>query len=167
MAGVYRGLTGLILAVTVLLVVAGVAIDVPGLQWAAAGVALACGAVWLFYRPTSFTVTSGTLSITWPARRLSVPLAEITSARIVESPAEAKDLLGPGFRIGVGGLFGTFGLVWSKKMGMLSVYVTRTSDLVLLERRDARPMLLTPVDAEGFVEALGYGAARDAGASAS
>lgn len=156
MSGVFVGLTVLIVAVTVVLVIAGFYLGIGALKWVGAGVALACAIVWILYRPTVFEVDATALRITWPARRSSVSRADIVSARVLHDPAEAKDLLGTGFRIGVGGLFGTFGLIWSKKLGMVSVYVTRPEEMVLIERRGKRPLLLTPTDATGFVEALGY-----------
>lgn len=105
--------------------------------------ALICAGTWLSMRPTSFVVGRDGLEIVWPARRWHVARSEITSARVVGT-RDLRPLLGMAVRVGVGGLWGTFGLLWSRKAGWVSCYVSRVDELVWLERRDARPLLLSP-----------------------
>jgi len=62
---------------------------------------------------------------------------------------------------GVGGFFGTFGLMWSRPVGRFWAYATRTSPSLLLRRRGSLPVLVTPDDPQAVVTAL-----RQAGVSA-
>ena len=65
-------------------------------------------------------------------------------------------ILDPEFagRIGVGGLWGGFGWLWTRGRGMVEFYVSRTDGLVIVERRGGRALLFTPQDPEEFVDAL-------------
>ncbi|MBE7481948.1 MAG: hypothetical protein HS104_18465 [Polyangiaceae bacterium] len=105
--------------------------------------ALICAGTWLTMRPSAFVVGPDGLEIVWPARRWHVARREITSARVV-SARDLRPLLGFAVRVGVGGLWGTFGLLWSKKAGWVSCYVSRVDELLWIERRGARPLLLSP-----------------------
>jgi hypothetical protein len=54
----------------------------------------------------------------------------------------------------VGGLWGTFGWLWTSRAGLVDVFVTRTDGLVLVTSREARPLLITPADPDAFVRAV-------------
>jgi len=56
-------------------------------------------------------------------------------------------------RIGVGGLWGGFGWLYTSK-GLLDFYASRTDRLVLVRLRARRPLLVTPETEERFVAAL-------------
>jgi hypothetical protein len=57
-------------------------------------------------------------------------------------------------RIGVGGLWGGFGWLWTTRRGLVEFYVSRADGMVLIERRGARPLLITPADPEKLLRAL-------------
>lgn len=108
---------------------------------------------WLWYRPTRFVVGPSTLTIVWPLRARELARPGITDARIVDVRT-LRDILGTGMRIGVGGLFGQFGWVWSTKRGLVDCYITRVRGIVWVERGEERPLMITPEDPEGFVRAV-------------
>jgi Bacterial PH domain len=99
--------------------------------------------VWLTMRPRELRLDESALEIRFPLRRWTIKRAEIASARVL-TRAELKGELGPGVRVGVGGLFGTFGLLWTRKHSWVSCYVSRIDGLVLIERRGVRPLVVSP-----------------------
>jgi len=109
--------------------------------------------VWLWSRPTAFVVTPRALILRWPVRRLEIPRADIASARRLEAPA-LKQELGFAARIGVGGLWGGFGWLWTRRRGLIDFYISRLDGYVMIERREGRPLLVTPAEPAEFVEAL-------------
>lgn len=146
-------LTALVLACPVVLALAslwaqeGVLLVVAGL------VAAMCLAVWLWARPTRFEVGADGLRIVWPLRRRLVAARRIVEARLLER-AEAKRELGWAIRVGVGGLWGAFGWLWSPRCGWVDTYVSRTDGLVWLRLTDGRPLLITPAAPAALVSAL-------------
>lgn len=152
------GLTAVVLALPVVLVVAGLLSPArPVLLGAAAFVVVMCVAVWLFCRPTGFEVSGGELVVIWPLRRRVIPRTNIASARVI-GRGELRKELGWAIRVGVGGLWGAFGSLWTSRRGSVEVYVSRTDGLVWIERRVGRPLLITPTNPEGFLLALGIAA---------
>jgi hypothetical protein len=57
-------------------------------------------------------------------------------------------------RIGVGGLWGGFGWLWTAKKGFLEFYISRAEGLILIELRQGNPLLITPENPERFRELL-------------
>ncbi len=119
----------------------------------ALGVAALYLAIWLWMRPTGFVLGSDSLRIEWPARTWTLPWRRVTHVELLPT-ATLRARLGTAMRIGVGGLWGGFGLLWTRRLGMLTMYITRCDGLVLLELEGDRPLLLTPEDPEGFVAAV-------------
>jgi len=151
-------LTAGVLAVPVALVVAGLLTPARSvLLGAAAFVVVLCAAIWLFARPTGFEVSSGELVVIWPLRHRVIPRTNIASARVI-GRGELRKELGWAIRVGVGGLWGAFGSLWTSRRGSVEVYVSRTDGLVWIERRVGRPLLITPTNPEGFLRALGIAA---------
>jgi hypothetical protein len=109
--------------------------------------------VWLWWRPTHFALDDAGLTIRWPARRARVPWDRIGDAREVTS-RELREELGIAARVGIGGLWGGFGWLWSSRRGWLDLYVSRTDGMVLVEGKGRRPLLVTPADPAGFSRAL-------------
>jgi hypothetical protein len=68
--------------------------------------------------------------------------------------AELRAMAGAGMRIGVGGLWGGFGWLWTTHRGIVQMYVSRTDGYVWIERGKQRPWLITPDDPDGFIRAL-------------
>jgi len=116
-------------------------------------VAALYGAIWLWFRPASFGLSGAGLELGFPGRRAIVEAREVTGARRLEA-ADFKREFGFGLRVGVGGLWGGFGWLWTRLGGWVEFYVSRTDGFVLVERRGGTPLLLTPEDPEGFAEAL-------------
>lgn len=152
-------MSGLILWVTVavlsLPLVIGLAGEAGGssLLWAPAGFLVVLYAVvWLFMRPTSFEITAESLDIVFPLRRITVPKELITDAEFL-SGKEFRARYGLGYRIGAGGLWGGFGLYKTKTV-TFQFYISRVSDLVVLERSGDRPLMITPREPEEFIHTL-------------
>ncbi len=109
--------------------------------------------VWLRFRPSQFTVHRGGLQVVWPLKRRDIPREDISNVRIVDRQ-ELKSEIGWCMRIGAGGLWGGFGWLWTKRRGVVQMYVTRTDRFVWIERTGSRPWLITPEQPEAFVRAL-------------
>ena len=66
-----------------------------------------------------------------------------------------KDEVGFGIRLfGAGGLWGVFGLCWSKGLGRFDAYLCRSDAMVLVAFHQRRPLLITPERPEEFIAAL-------------
>lgn len=112
-------------------------------------------AVWLFWRPRRFEISpEGDLEIVFPGRRRRIASAELAGCRLITS-TEFRQEFGDAMRVGVGGLWGGFGLLWTSKGGSVDFYVSRTDGLVLVERRTSRPILITPDNPRGMVDVMG------------
>jgi len=111
--------------------------------------------VWLRLRPSRFIVHRRGLEVVWPLRRREIAREEISSARTVERQ-ELKKEIGWGIRIGAGGLWGGFGWLWTKRRGLVQMYISRTDGFVWIETVRGRPWLITPENSEAFVSALSH-----------
>ena len=101
--------------------------------------------------PTGVAVDGSALRIERRAwRALEIPLGEIAA---LES-APAVRALRTVRVFGVGGFFGTFGLMWSRPLGRFWAYATRSAPSLLLRRRGAFPVLVTPDDPQALLLAL-------------
>jgi hypothetical protein len=112
--------------------------------------------VWLRFRPNAFVVHPRSLEIVWPLKRREIRRDGITEVRIIGRQTLRKEI-GWGIRIGAGGLWGAFGWLWTKKRGIVQMYVSRTDRFVWIERAGGRPWLITPEKPEEFVYALSNG----------
>jgi len=110
------------------------------------------GAIWLWWRPVSFELRPTGLDVVFPGRRRSISLHRVTGARVI-SEQDFRQEFGRAMRIGVGGLWGGYGWLWTKR-GLIDFYVSRTDGLVLIERASSRPLLVTPDEPDEMVEAL-------------
>ena len=109
--------------------------------------------VWLRFRPNAFVVHPRALEIVWPLKRREMRRDDITDVRIIGRQTLRKEI-GWGIRIGAGGLWGAFGWLWTKKRGIVQMYVSRTDRFVWIEHAGGRPWLITPEKPEEFVYAL-------------
>lgn len=104
---------------------------------------------WAF-APRGFALGAGALRVLrngwWPT---VVPLAGVRSAGEIDAEA----LRGSVRTLGVGGLFGSYGLYRSPALGSFRLHATRSSGLVLV-RTDSRVYVVTPDRPAEFVEAL-------------
>jgi hypothetical protein len=102
---------------------------------------------------STFEVTPHSLAIRFPALRLELAARDIAAVRVLSGKAFREEF-GMAIRIGVGGLWGGFGWLWTHQRGLVEFYVSRLDGFVLIERRGERPLLLTPQSPEDFVDAL-------------
>jgi hypothetical protein len=109
--------------------------------------------VWYWMRPTAFEITEQQVHVHWPLRRRAFQRSRIREARIVHR-RELMRTIGWAARIGAGGLWGGFGLLWTTRRGLVQMYVSRTDRFVWIERSGERPWLITPEQMEEFVESL-------------
>ncbi|MEZ5500516.1 MAG: PH domain-containing protein [Steroidobacteraceae bacterium] len=143
-----RGLaliTYIVLALAATLLVVGPKIVV-------AIVAVIFAAVWLWYRPGGFEVRDGCLVIRWPLRQRRIALETVVSATPV-TKEELHARYGRGIRIGAGGLWGVFGLYRTPRQ-LFDIYVTNTYRLLVIERVDDRPLIISPADPHEMAQLL-------------
>jgi len=109
--------------------------------------------VWLRFRPTLFVVRPGVLEVVWPLKRRQIRREDISDVRLVDR-RDLRRELGWCMRVGAGGLWGGFGWLWTRRRGIVQMYISRTDGLVWIERASDRPWLITPEQPEAFVRAL-------------
>lgn len=109
--------------------------------------------IWLHFRPTRFEVGADAIEVVWPVRRRSIPRREIAGVRRIGKD-ELRRMVGKAMRVGAGGVWGGFGVLWTEKRGVVQMYVSRTDDFVWIERAGGRPWLITPENPSAFVRAL-------------
>jgi hypothetical protein len=108
----------------------------------------------LWLRPGRFDLDRGHLTLCFPLRTRKIAWREVTGIRLIENGRALKDEFGLLMRVGAGGFLGTFGILWGKKKGSLDVYTSLANGTwVLVERNQNRPLLISPSDPEGFVQA--------------
>ncbi|MEK9141816.1 MAG: hypothetical protein AAB308_12255 [Nitrospirota bacterium] len=71
----------------------------------------------LRFKPTCFIVRERSLEIIWPLKRWTIPRDSISNVRLLDRDA-LKQEIGWGLRIGVGGLGGGFGWLWTTRYGL-------------------------------------------------
>jgi hypothetical protein len=154
MSGLIRALTAALLAIPALFVAAGLATAAPLLVTVGVVTALVYLAIWFAGRPTAFEVSADGLRIRFPWRNRAVPARAIGGVRLISGTAFREEF-GFAVRIGVGGLWGGFGWLWTSQRGLVELYVSRLDGFVLIDRRRGEtPLLVTPAEPEEFVEAL-------------
>lgn len=157
MSGIVRGLTWLLLGLPALFLGIGVSVPNPEsrvLCVTGLGVALLYLGIWLYSRPTRFELTPAELVLVWPVRRRRIPRSDIRRVRLLDREAIRPEL-GWTIRVGAGGLWGTFGWLWTSRLGKVDTYVSRADHWVLVERAAGRPLLINPERPEEFVRAAG------------
>lgn len=123
------------------------------IAWQPAALLLVLAAlVWVVFRPTRFKLERGVLVLDYPVRTKRIPLSGLEAAELVTS-AGFKERFRWALRVGVGGLFGGFGWLRTAK-GWVEMDISRTDGMVLLTFAGRQPMLLTPEDPQGFIEAV-------------
>lgn len=156
-------ITSLVLPLPALLVAAGLHQHSKTLLCAAAFVAFIWSSVWLFWRPSRFEVTEAGLDLIWPLRRWHIPAREISGIERL-SRSDFARAFPRALRLGAGGLWGGFGWLLTAN-GKVSMYISRTDDLILIRRGDERPVLVTPANPQRFVDALRRAGPRQGSAS--
>lgn len=153
MSPLFRWLTGALLLMPPVFVALGLATRATLLAPVGLAVAALYAWVWLRWRPVGFEIRPEGLAIRFPALRLELAGRDIAAVRLLTGEAFREEF-GLAFRIGVGGLWGGFGWLWTARRGLIEFYVSRLDAFVLIERRGDRPLLFTPDSPDEFVEAL-------------
>jgi hypothetical protein len=109
--------------------------------------------VWLRFRPTLFVVRPDMLEVVWPLKRRQISREDISDVRLINR-RELKREAGWCMRVGAGGLWGGFGWLWTRRRGIVQMYISRTDGFVWIERVSGRPWLITPEQPEAFIRAL-------------
>jgi hypothetical protein len=109
--------------------------------------------VWTRFRPTAFVVHPDVLEVIWPLKRRTLRRDQITAVRQIDRQ-ELRRQIGWGMRVGAGGLWGGFGWLWTKRRGIVQMYVSRLDQFVWIERGRERPWLITPAQPEAFVRSM-------------
>ena len=111
------------------------------------------GAVWLWCRPSSFVVSPDRVELVFPVWRRRIPMDVISDVRMMSSQG-FQQKFGWAVRIGVGGLWGGFGWLWTQRRGMIEFYISRGDGFVLIERSQGGPLLITPETPERMVDLI-------------
>ncbi|RUR84491.1 hypothetical protein PCC6912_13860 [Chlorogloeopsis fritschii PCC 6912] len=80
-------------------------------------------------------------------------MQDVSSIRIISNDAFQQEF-GWAMRIGVGGLWGGFGWLWTYRRGFLEFYISQLDNFVLIERVTEKSVLITPENPEQLVEAV-------------
>ena len=112
--------------------------------------------VWLRFRPSRFVVQPQALEVVWPLKRRVLFRKDISAVRLIDKQ-ELQTEIGWGMRVGAGGLWGGFGWLWTKRRGIVQMYISRTDGFVWIECAGGRPWLITPEQPDALVQALAGG----------
>jgi hypothetical protein len=110
-------------------------------------------ATWLGLRPSHFVVSQHYLEIVFPIWRRRIPVRDIVCIRATDKEMFRREF-GAAMRIGVGGLWGGFGWLWTSQRGLVEFYVSQLDNLVLIERSTGRSLLISPDQSHQFVEVI-------------
>jgi hypothetical protein len=94
------------------------------------------------YAPQAYLVESDRIKIIRPIDKVDITFNNISSIRLVDK-SEIKTLIRT---FGVGGLFGYYGHYYSSSLGKLTLYNTQRKNLLLIEQKVGRKILLSPDD---------------------
>jgi hypothetical protein len=101
------------------------------------------------YHPKNYFVGKDELVITRAAGKIVIPKKTIQEVSVID-----RDLLSGSMRtFGVGGLFGNFGKFTNSTFGVMTWYVRRMDQLILITT-DSERILVSPDDMDGFIAAL-------------
>lgn len=153
MSGMILGLTVATLALPLLFAGAALYPAARGLWWLVGFLVVVYASVWLWWRPQRFELSETQLRLCFPLRRIVVHRGDLETADLLDGNA-FRARLGFAVRIGAGGLWGGFGWLWTRRLGMVEFYISRTEDLVLIARRQGRPLLLSPDRPHELLRAL-------------
>lgn len=153
MSPVIKGLTIALLLLPIFLAILGIISQQQQLIWICLLLIILYGIIWLWCRPCCFIVSGSYLKIKFPAWCRSIPISDISQIRVINQQTFNQEM-GWAIRIGVGGLWGGFGWLWTSRKGLLEFYVSRTDNLVLIERLTGSNLLLTPSNYREMIEMI-------------
>jgi hypothetical protein len=108
-------------------------------------------AIWLWCRPLRFDIYSEYLNIVFPMWKRRIDISHISQIFGLGAGAFNQQF-GVSLRMGVGGLWGGFGWLWTSKQGILEFYVSRLDYFVIIKRGSGYPLMITPENPNQFVE---------------
>lgn len=120
----------------------------------AMGMLVLYGLVWLLMRPTGFRLEADGLVITWPLRQRKIFRREILQVDLLDRD-DLRARTGHAMRVGVAGLWGVFGWLSTSERGRVDLYVSGFDDLVWIDCKSGRPLVITPQRAGTFVARIG------------
>ena len=94
------------------------------------------------YAPQAYLVERDKIIIIRPIGKIEITLSNISNIRIIDK-SELKTLIRT---FGVGGLFGYYGYYYSSSLGKLTLYITQRKNLILIEQKVGRKVLISPDD---------------------
>ena len=103
--------------------------------------------VTMMFATRSYSVTADYIKIHLVGGSFSVLMNEIESINRINWLSTVT-----GFRFGFGGFGEYFGLFYFSKLGKVTAFVTNRNDLVLIERRDGKKLLISPERPDEFVD---------------
>lgn len=104
-----------------------------------------------FFRVKSYTLDVSELRVQRPVGEAVFARADLRSA----TPVTGKDL-GFGLRLfGSGGFAGYTGIFFYRNIGKVVLYATDANRFILLQTREDKKYLVSPVDTAGFLKELG------------
>lgn len=111
------------------------------------------GVVWLFFRPSQFVISANNLEIQFPLWRRKIPINDILSVHI-DDRRDFEREFGWAMRVGVGGLWGGFGWLWTQHQGWIEFYISRSDRLIIINRLTGKTLVITPSNSSLFVDNL-------------
>jgi len=158
MSGLILGLTVVLLAIPVVFIALSLLVPWPRGAEALFGIiglllVVLYATVWLLWRPAAFEIGPHHLALVFPLRRREIPRDDIVATTALER-GHFRERYGWALRVGVGGLWGGFGWLWTSRRGFVEMYVSRTDGIVLIERGRGRDLLITPEHPGDFIAAL-------------
>jgi hypothetical protein len=109
--------------------------------------------VWFWCRPSRFLLRPDSLEILFPLWRRKISLADISGVEAIDQQT-FSDRFGTAIRIGVGGLWGGFGWLWTSKQGIIEFYISQLDHFVLIQRLTGKSLLITPENPAEFCEVV-------------
>ena len=148
-----RILTWLLYWLPVAFLLAALTGKAPILFWPGIVVLCIFALVWMVFRPTRFELDDAELIVRRPLLRSRFPLSSLQRVQLIDA-TELKARLGFAVRFGVAGLWGVFGILWSRKAGRVSTWISSSDQFVWMEFSDRPPLLITPEHPDSFIAEL-------------
>ena len=153
MCPLIRGITFSLLLLPLLLGGIAVNINLPILAIVALLLIALYGVIWLGCRPSGFRLTPKAFIIIFPLWRRRIPLSDIADISQIDA-RQFQRQFGWAVRIGVGGLWGCFGWLWSFRKGWIELYISQLSEFILIKRYASNAILITPNHCKQFISML-------------
>ena len=153
MCPLIRGITFFLLLLPLLLGGIAFQFNLPMLAIVALLLIVLYGAVWLGCRPIGFTLTPQAFVIIFPLWRRRIPRSDIADIHQIDGKQFQRQF-GWAVRIGVGGLWGGFGWLWTSRKGLVEFYISQLSEFILIKRHAHHAILLTPTQPKQLISML-------------